>query len=195
MLFQVDFNAATAIYRQLVDQVCHAAAAGTLKPRDPLPTIRPLAKQLHLNRNTVAKAYTELENLRVIKTIPGKGCFIEPVNTPLTPKVRDKLLAAKIDAALVTAYQLQIDEAAFLFLVAERVKFFVRGRAKAQESSSEEKRSGSTIVAPAPTKEKRTAGNIVAAPSGEKAKPEPMVSSSGQTVSSGDSEGWTPGTD
>ena len=66
MLFQIDFNAATAVYRQLVDQVRYAAAAGTLKPRDPLPTIRPLARQLHLNRNTVAKAYTELETLGVI---------------------------------------------------------------------------------------------------------------------------------
>ena len=109
MLFQVDSNAATAVYRQLVDQVCYAAAAGTLKPNDPLPSIRPLARQLHLNRNTVAKAYTELENLGVIKTVPGKGCFVQAVNTPFTPAVRDKLLNAKIDAALVAAHQLDAE--------------------------------------------------------------------------------------
>ncbi len=124
MLFQLDFNAATALYRQLVDQVRFAAASGALKPHDPLPTIRPLAQQLHLNRNTVAKAYTELESLGVIKTIPGKGSFVAVVNTPFLPKVRHKLLVAKIDAALVAAHQLQVDAPSFAALVADRTKFF-----------------------------------------------------------------------
>jgi GntR family transcriptional regulator len=165
MLFQIDFNAATAVYRQLVDQVRYAAAAGTLNPRDPLPAIRPLARQLHLNRNTVAKAYTELESLGVIKTIPGKGCFLEPVNTPFTPKVRHEFLVAKIDAALVSAHQLQVDAIAFSALVAERVKFFERKNAKAQETPTEE-----TIRTPA-------------------------IPSPTSTVSTGDLEGWTPLTD
>jgi GntR family transcriptional regulator len=165
MIFQIDFNAATAIYRQLVDQVCYAAAAGTLKPRDPLPTIRPLARQLHLNRNTVAKAYTELENLGVIKTIPGKGCFLEAVNTPFTPKVRHNLLVAKIDAALVTAHQLQVDSTAFAVLVAERTKFFERKTAKSEGTPTEETTRPSTLT--------------------------PSTS----TVSSDDSQGWTPLTD
>ncbi len=167
MIFQIDFDAATAVYRQLVDQVRYAAAAGTLKPLDPLPTIRPLAKRLHLNRNTVAKAYTELENLGVIKTIPGKGCFLEPVNTPLTSKVRHKLLVSKIDAALVTAHQLQVDSAAFSAVVAERVKFFERRTAKSQENPTEE-----TI--PMPTAE---------------------TPSSTTTVSEGELDIWTPLTD
>ena len=129
----------------MVDQVCYAAAAGTLKPRDPLPTIRPLARQLHLNRNTVAKAYMELENLGVIKTIPGKGCFIEPVNTPFTPKVRHQILVAKIDAALVAAHQLQVDPTAFSALVAERVRSFERKNAKAHQIPIEAEGSALTI--------------------------------------------------
>jgi GntR family transcriptional regulator len=175
MLFQVDFNAAVAVYRQLVDQVCHAAAAGTLKPREPLPAIRPLAKQLHLNRNTVAKAYTELESLGVVKTIPGKGCFLEPVNTPFTPKVRQKLLAAKIDAALVTAHQLQVDTAAFSALVAERIKSF-------------ENKNASPRVVP-------TDDDISAATPAETASSNISSSTPASTVATNALESWTPLTD
>ena len=39
----------------------------------PLPSIRPLAVELRVNRNTIAKAYAELEAQGVIETIPGKG--------------------------------------------------------------------------------------------------------------------------
>jgi len=192
MLFQIDFDAATALYRQLVDQVSHAAAAGTLKPGDLLPTIRPLARQLHLNRNTVAKAYSELEHLRVIKTIPGKGCFLEPVNSPLMPKVRDTLVAAKIDAALITAYQLQINAAAFSVLVAERIKLFAQKIPKGQKITeghkwpSDEPRSQSTIAAPAPTADKRpTSTTIAHTPTRTVPTPAPPVSSTNL-------EGWTP---
>ena len=45
--------------------------------------IRPLAEELRVNRNTIAKAYSELENLGVIETQPGKGCFLKENHSPL----------------------------------------------------------------------------------------------------------------
>jgi GntR family transcriptional regulator len=159
MLFQIDSNVATPVYRQLVDQVQHGAASGALKPRDPLPGIRPLARQLRLNRNTVAKAYGELENLGVIKVIPGKGCFVEAVENSITPKNRREVLAAKIDAALIAAHQLQLEAPEFLELVKERIaalganirKFspiFANKPNKAQIPARNEPAPESTIVEP-----------------------------------------------
>jgi len=46
------------------------------------PSIRPLSEELRLNRNTVAKAYTELESQGVIETAPGKGCFVTETILP-----------------------------------------------------------------------------------------------------------------
>ena len=71
MLFQVNFKSGMAVYQQLVDQVKLAAAAGSLKAGEPLPGIRPLAEELRVNRNTVAKAYAELESQGVIETVAG----------------------------------------------------------------------------------------------------------------------------
>src|SRR5208282_1940385 len=131
MLFRIDFKSGKAVYLQLVDQIRYAAASGALKAGEPLPSIRPLAEQLRLNRNTVAKAYTELESLGVIETMPGKGCFLKQNNSPFTQKVRHKILVGRIDEALVTAHQLQVDSPAFLELVRERIQFFERRSAKA----------------------------------------------------------------
>src|SRR5207342_858653 len=101
MLFQIDFKSGKPVYLQLVDQVRYAAASGALRAGEPLPSIRPLAEELRVNRNTIAKAYTELESQGIIETIPGKGCFLKPNNSPLKKDVRRKLLIEDIDQAVV----------------------------------------------------------------------------------------------
>ena len=86
MVFQIDFKSGKPVYLQLVDRVRYAAASGALRPGEPLPSIRPLAEELRLNRNTIAKAYTELESQSIIETIPGKGCFLRRQALPLADR-------------------------------------------------------------------------------------------------------------
>lgn len=130
MLFRIDFKSGKPVYLQLVDQVRYAAACGALRPGEPLPSIRPLAEQLRLNRNTIAKAYAELESQGVIETIAGKGCFIADSQSPFTKQARHKLVVEKIDDAWVAAHQLQVDGETFLELVRQRVAFFERQAAE-----------------------------------------------------------------
>src|SRR6266852_5272579 len=101
MLLQIDFKSGKPVYLQLVDQIRYAAASGGLRTGEPLPSIRPLAEDLRVNRNTVAKAYAELENQGVIETIVGKGCFVRANRSPYKKDVRRKLLAESIDEAVV----------------------------------------------------------------------------------------------
>jgi GntR family transcriptional regulator len=124
MLIQIDFKSGKPAYLQLVDQIRYAAASGAIRPGEPLPSIRPLAEELRLNRNTVAKAYTELESQGVIETIAGKGCFLKENQSPFTKQVRHKLLIQEIDAAVVASRQLQVDAETFLALARERLAFF-----------------------------------------------------------------------
>ncbi|HEY4415866.1 MAG TPA: GntR family transcriptional regulator [Verrucomicrobiae bacterium] len=126
MLFKIDFKSGKPVYLQLVDQVRLAAAAGTLRTGEALPSIRPLAEELRVNRNTIAKAYAELEGQGVIETIPGKGCFLKENDSPFTKPVRQKLLLAEIDEAVVMAHHLQVDREKFLALVQERLDYFER---------------------------------------------------------------------
>ena len=124
MLFQIDFKSGKPVYLQVVDQVKAAAASGALKPGEALPSIRPLAEELRVNRNTVAKAYAELESQGVIETRPGRGCFLKENNSPFTKHVRQKLLLKEVDEAVVAAHHLQVDREAFLELVRERLGYF-----------------------------------------------------------------------
>jgi GntR family transcriptional regulator len=126
MLFKIDFKSGKPVYLQLVDQIRLAAAAGKLRTGEPLPSIRPLAEELRVNRNTIAKAYAELESQGVIETIPGKGCFLKENDSPFTRPVRQKLLQAEIDEAVVMAHHLQVDREKFLALVKERLDYFER---------------------------------------------------------------------
>jgi|GEM_PF-120484 len=137
MVFHVDFKSGKPVYLQLVDQVRYAAASGALRPGDPLPSIRPLAEELRVNRNTVAKAYTELESLGVIETAAGKGCFLKENESPLNQQVRHKLLLARIDEAVVTAYQMKVGPEVLRGLLDERIRFFDRKKAAAQPDNQE----------------------------------------------------------
>lgn len=134
MLLQIDFKSGTPVYLQLVEQVRHAAASGGLRAGEPLPSIRPLAEELRVNRNTIAKAYAELESQGIIESIPGKGCFLREVNSPLTKTARNDLLGQEIDRAIVAAHHLQISDADLLALVKKRLEDFDRRNKAANDS-------------------------------------------------------------
>ena len=131
MRFQLNYKSGKPVYLQLVDQVKSAAASGAVQPGEPLPSIRPLAEALRVNRNTVAKAYAELENQRVIETIAGKGCFVRETSSPFKKDVRIKLLAQEVDDAVVQAHHLQITKSEFLRLAEERFDAFEGKRVRA----------------------------------------------------------------
>ncbi len=124
MIFQVDFQAGKPVYLQLADQIRYAAASGRLRPGDPLPSLRPLAEELRINRNTIAKAYAELETQGIIETIPGKGFFVKQNHSPFTERVRQQMLLTEIDEAVVMAHHLQVSREKFLSLVNERLDYF-----------------------------------------------------------------------
>jgi DNA-binding transcriptional MocR family regulator len=64
------------IHRQIADQVRRAVVAGALVRGDRLPTIRALAGQLGVNRDTVSLAYETLAQEGVIESTVGRGTFV-----------------------------------------------------------------------------------------------------------------------
>jgi GntR family transcriptional regulator len=132
--FQLNFKSGNPVYLQLVEQVKAAAASGAIHAGEPLPSIRPLAEELRVNRNTIAKAYAELEHQGVIETVAGKGCFVRATGSPFKKDVRLKLLAEKVDAAVVQAHHLQIARTEFLRLTEDRFDRFQHKRDAAEGS-------------------------------------------------------------
>jgi len=81
------------IYLQLMEQVKHSIETGALRPGEQLPGIRPLAEQLVINPNTVAKAYRELEHEGVIELRHGAGAFVSASGP--AKKLTDRIRAAR----------------------------------------------------------------------------------------------------
>lgn len=128
MRFELNFKSAKPVYVQLVDQVKAAVASGAVRHGDALPSIRPLAEELRVNRNTIAKAYTELEHQGVITTESGRGCFINASRSVLHKDARLALVTEEIDQAVVQAHHLQIDRDEFLQLAQARFDAFAQRR-------------------------------------------------------------------
>ena len=131
MQFSVNFKSGKPVYLQLADQVKSAAASGALRTGESLPSIRPLAEELRVNRNTVAKAYAELEAQGVIETHPGKGCFLRETQTPMRKDARRKALAEMIDESVIQAHHLLLSRHDFLRLAEERYDTLASQRERA----------------------------------------------------------------
>jgi GntR family transcriptional regulator len=93
MLFRTNPALGVPIYLQLMEQVKHAIETGALRPGEQLPGMRPLAEELVINPNTVAKAYRELEHEGVIELRHGAGAFVAPQAS--ARKTTDRLRAAQ----------------------------------------------------------------------------------------------------
>ena len=125
MIARIDFQSGVPVYLQIVQQVKAAAATGLIRPGDPLPSVRALAEDLRINRNTVARAYAELESESVIETCQGSGCFLKDGGaSPLRKSVRSGRLAEALDAVIVQAHHLQISDAELRELLVERLEAF-----------------------------------------------------------------------
>lgn len=67
------------IYEQITLQIKSMIMNGTLKTGDSIPSMRSLAKSIHVSVITVQKAYEDLQRDGFIETIVGRGSFVSAV--------------------------------------------------------------------------------------------------------------------
>ena len=94
--FRLDLKSGVPVYRQLIDQVLVAIAAGQLNAGDQLPTVRQLAVELSINPNTVVRAYKELEIRGMLTTQQGTGTFITTKKVKSDEAQRQKRLSQMV---------------------------------------------------------------------------------------------------
>jgi GntR family transcriptional regulator len=93
-MIAIDLQSAKPVFQQIIDQVKLDVASARLRPGDKMPTVRELAVQLRINRNTVSRAYNELEREGLLHTRPGQGSFISDNISPLRRNEMNSRLAA-----------------------------------------------------------------------------------------------------
>ena len=88
------------IYEQICRQIKGAIAAGKLKPGEPLPSIRSLARDLRISVITTKRAYEELERDGFIQTVAGKGSFVAQQDLELAKESNLREIENHLSAAL-----------------------------------------------------------------------------------------------
>lgn len=88
------------IYEQIARQIKAMIIQGKLKPGDPLPSIRGLAKELQISVITTKRVYDELEREGLIVSVGGKGSFVAEQNAEWLREKRLKLIEEKLAAVV-----------------------------------------------------------------------------------------------
>ena len=124
MSLHVDTASRLPIYQQLVQQIREAIARGELRPEAGLPSVRQLSRELVVNPNTVARAYTELEREGLLVSHPGRGIYVAQPRNELTRAARDRRLTEQLDRWLTQAVHLGYSAEEVLALVTRRIRQF-----------------------------------------------------------------------
>ena len=66
------------LYRQLFDEVVSRVQSGAFPPGFRLPPSRSLARELGTHRNTVVRAFEELQSAGFVTSTVGRGTFVAP---------------------------------------------------------------------------------------------------------------------
>lgn len=96
------------IYEQILNQVKELIMQGELTEGDALPSIRNLAKELHISVITTKRAYDELERAGFIVTVPGKGSYVATGNKELLYEKRLKMIEEKLAEAITVAKSMRL---------------------------------------------------------------------------------------
>ena len=98
----VSNKASRPLYEQISSQIKAAIMSGELKAGEAIPSVRALAKSLHISILTVQKAYAILQEDGFIETTAGKGCYVSAQNQDFYLEEQQK----KIEACFTEAIEI-----------------------------------------------------------------------------------------
>lgn len=74
----MEFKSNKGIFLQIADNLCHQILEGSLKPEERVPSVRELAASMEVNRNTVMRTYSYLQEQQIFNNKRGVGFFVAP---------------------------------------------------------------------------------------------------------------------
>lgn len=99
----VSNKASRPLYEQIATQMKAAIMSGELQAGEAIPSVRALAKSLHISILTVQKAYSTLQEDGFIETTAGKGCYVSARNQDFYLEEQQKKIEEKFSEAIEIA--------------------------------------------------------------------------------------------
>lgn len=99
----INNHASKPIYEQISDQIKALIMSSELQSGEAIPSIRSMAKSLHISVLTVQKAYDKLQADGFIETTGGKGCFVSAQNQDFYLEEQQKKIEEHFNDAIEIA--------------------------------------------------------------------------------------------
>lgn len=99
----VSNKASRPLYEQIATQIKAAIMSGELKAGEAIPSVRALAKSLHISILTVQKAYATLQEDGFIESTAGKGCYVSVQNQDFYLEEQQKKIEEQFTEAIEIA--------------------------------------------------------------------------------------------
>ena len=96
-------NSSKPIYEQITTQIKAMIIPGQLQAGEPIPSMRALAKSLHISVITVQKAYEDLQRDGFIETTVGRGSFVSAANRDLFQEEQQRKIEEHLQEAVEMA--------------------------------------------------------------------------------------------
>jgi GntR family transcriptional regulator len=109
-VINIDSRSSKPIYEQIIERVKENIIKGILKPGDKLPSVRELAAAITINPNTISKAYNELERMKAIEVIRGKGTFVSENFKPVINEEKMSEIRGHMKEIIIEAHYIGVDK-------------------------------------------------------------------------------------
>ena len=95
----ISSNNSKPIYEQITSQIKAKIMSGELATGQPIPSMRALAKAIHVSVITVQKAYEDLQRDGFIETTVGRGSFVSALNKDFMQEEQQRKAEEHLQAA------------------------------------------------------------------------------------------------
>ncbi len=132
---QISTGSNEPVYAQLITQISRAIAKGQLKAGDKLPAVRKLASELVINPNTVAKAYTHLEQAKLVITKTGSGTYVADTKERSADIADLNILGERMDNIITRAINLGLKQNDLIEMFKSRLEKYSKKNGKSGEEN------------------------------------------------------------
>ena len=131
---QISSGSGKPIYVQVAEQISEAIAKGELTSGDKLPAVRKLAAELVINPNTVARAYSRLEQAGLVTTKTGSGTYVSDPKLRKSDAADINILTERMDTIITRGLNLGLEEQDIIAMFKGRLAKFVNKKAERRKN-------------------------------------------------------------
>lgn len=124
VLLELDLESEQPIYLQIYNQIIKGISKGVLKDGEQLPSVRQLASDIGVHKNTVVKAYDLLKLHGIISVHRRVGVIIRDKEKRILTDLLRKKLEDEIEVIVSTALCFQLSPEGIIDLVQRKISEF-----------------------------------------------------------------------